>query len=111
MSYKIEWMKQSVYDEIYAVVKMIPRGKVATYGDVAALAGNPKMARVVGNALHVNPHPGIIPCHRVVNSQGFPSGSFAFGGPQRQKELLLEEGVTFIGEKVDMKHCRAWRIS
>lgn len=101
--------QKSVYEEIYDVVRLIPRGKVLTYGDVAFLAGNAKMARVVGNALHVNPCPGEIPCHRVVNSKGFPSGSFAFGGAKRQEALLREEGVRFVGEKVDMEQCR-WRF-
>jgi len=57
----------NTFEKIYEVVKSIPEGKVATYGQVALLAGNPRWARVVGYALHVNPEPGIIPCHRVVN--------------------------------------------
>lgn len=60
-------MAESTFDRIYAVVKRIPRGKVATYGQVAMLAGNPRWARAVGYALHANPEPGVIPCHRVLN--------------------------------------------
>ena len=54
----------NTFERIYAVVQTIPKGKVATYGQVALLAGNPRWARVVGYALHVNPKPGVIPCHR-----------------------------------------------
>ena len=58
------------FDRIYAVVKKIPRGTVASYGQVALLAGNPRWARVVGYALHVNPDPEGIPCYRVVTKDG-----------------------------------------
>ena len=68
----------NTFEKIYEVVKSIPKGKVATYGQVALLAGNPRWARVVGYALHVNPEPGIIPCHRVVNREGKVAPSFAF---------------------------------
>lgn len=88
---------------IYEAVKRIPKGKVATYGQVAEMAGNKKMARAVGNALHRNPEPGIIPCHRVVNSNGMLSGSFAFGGAYVQAELLKEEGVEVVKGKVELK--------
>ena len=87
-------MKTS-FDLIYDVVMNIPRGKVATYGLVARLAGNPRWARVVGYALHVNPRPGVIPCHRVVNRFGGLSPAFAFGGENMQRTLLEEEGVAF----------------
>ncbi len=80
------------------VVQRIPKGKVTTYGDVARLIGNPRMSRVVGYALHVNPDPANIPCHRVVNRFGEVSEAFAFGGGNRQYELLMEEGVGFDEE-------------
>ena len=86
-------MAESTFDRIYAVVKRIPRGKVATYGQVAMLAGNPRWARAVGYALHANPEPGVIPCHRVLNRFGKTAPAFAFGGEGRQAELLREEGV------------------
>lgn len=88
---------------IYEAVKKIPLGKVATYGQVALLAGDKKMARAVGNALHKNPEPGVIPCHRVVNSKGELAGEFAFGGPGRQAELLEAEGVSVVDGKVNLK--------
>lgn len=85
----------TVFEKIYKVVKNIPEGKVATYGQVAMLAGNPRWARVVGYALHNNPQPGVIPCHRVVNREGKVSPAFAFGGKNMQIELLTKEGITF----------------
>ena len=97
-------MKNS-FELIYDVVRRIPYGKVATYGQVAALAGNPRWSRVVGYALHVNPDPDTIPCFRVVNRFGEPSAAFAFGGINEQILLLKEEGVTFVDGRVDLsKH-------
>jgi len=91
------------FDRIYEVVKRIPYGKVATYGQVALLAGNPRWSRVVGYALHVNPDPDSIPCFRVVNRFGEPSSAFAFGGKNMQIMLLENEGVAFIDGRVDMR--------
>ena len=83
------------FDEVYNVVKKIPYGKVMSYGDIAELLGNKRMARQVGWALHVNPSPETIPCYRVVNRFGALSTAFAFGGINRQRELLEKEGVKF----------------
>ena len=80
-------------ERIYNVVRRIPKGCVATYGDIAMLAGNPRWSRVVGYALHVNPDPETIKCHRVVNRFGSVSSAFAFGGGNAQIQLLREEGV------------------
>ena len=88
---------------IYEAVKKIPRGKVATYGQIAALAGNTRMARAVGNALHHNPDPDNVPCYRVVNSRGELSGEFAFGGSGRQAKLLEADGIEVVDGKVDLK--------
>lgn len=85
----------NTFEKIYEVVKSIPKGKVATYGQVAFLAGNRHWARVVGYALHVNPEPGVIPCHRVVNREGRVAPGFAFGGEDVQKSMLEAEGVVF----------------
>ncbi len=94
----------NTFERIYEVVKAIPRGKVASYGQVAAYAGNPRWARVVGYALHVNPDPDNIPCFRVVTREGKLSEAFAFGGENRQRELLENEGVEFLPDgRVDMK--------
>lgn len=87
---------------IYEAVKRIPAGKVATYGQVAEMAGDRKMARAVGNALHKNPDPDNIPCYRVVNAKGELAGEFAFGGKDVQAKLLQDEGVMVINGKVDL---------
>lgn len=93
------------FERIYEVVKQIPLGKVSTYGQIALFAGNPRWARVVGYALHVNPNPEIIPCHRVVNRFGEVSSAFAFGGANRQIQLLQQEGISFTEEgRVDLKN-------
>jgi O-6-methylguanine DNA methyltransferase len=88
---------------IYEAVKKIPKGKVATYGQVAAMAGNPKMARVVGNALHKNPDPDSIPCYRVVNAKGELASEFVFGGAGVQAKLLKADGIVVENGKVDLK--------
>ncbi len=88
---------------IYDAVTRIPKGKVATYGQVAKMAGNEKMSRAVGNALHKNPKPGIIPCHRVVNSKGKLADEFAFGGKDIQANLLRAEGVEVKDGYVDLE--------
>ncbi len=94
----------NTFEKIYEVVKSIPKGKVATYGQVALLAGNPRWARVVGYALHINPEPGIIPCHRVVNREGRVAPAFAFGGDEIQRKLLEAEGVVFEKDgRIDLK--------
>ena len=91
---------------IYEAVKKIPKGKVATYADVAEMAGDRKMARAVGNALHKNPDPSTIPCHRVVNSKGELAGEYAFGGAWKQAQILESEGVEITEGKVNLKKYR-----
>ena len=88
---------------IYEAVKKISRGKVATYGQVAEMAGNKKMARAVGNALHKNPDPEKIPCYRVVNAKGELAGEFAFGGEGAQARLLQADGIAVVDGRVDLK--------
>lgn len=88
---------------IYEAVKKIPKGHVATYGQIAAMAGNPKMSRAVGNALHKNKDPDHIPCFRVVNAKGELSGAFAFGGEKMQAKLLRKDGIEVRDGKVDLK--------
>lgn len=100
---------KGAFGRIYEVVKLIPRGHVATYGQIAMLAGNPRWSRVVGYALHVNPDPAHIPCFRVVNRFGECSGSFAFGGSTAQRELLEADGTKLLADgRVDLKEC-LWR--
>ena len=87
---------------IYEAVKRIPKGCVATYAQVAELAGNKKMCRAVGNALHKNPNPDEIPCYRVVNAKGELSGAFAFGGADEQANRLRADGIEVIDGRVDL---------
>ena len=97
----------TTFEKVYEAVKSIPEGSVATYGQVAEAIGSRRLSRVVGYALHVNPEPGVIPCHRVMKKDGEVSGAFAFGGGRRQAELLREEGVGFADEThVDMERYR-----
>lgn len=97
----------STFDLVYAVVRRIPAGRVATYGQIAILIGNPRWSQVVGFALHANPDPDTIPCHRVVNRFGAVSEAFAFGGSNVQRELLLAEQVPFLPDgRVDLAACQ-----
>ncbi len=93
----------NTFERIYEVVKQIPYGQVATYGQIAALVGNRRLSRVVGYALHVNPDPEHIPCYRVVNRFGEVSKAFAFGGENRQVSLLEAEGIMFEDGKVNLE--------
>lgn len=89
-------------NRVFGVVRLIPRGKVSTYGQVARLIGAPRSARYVGYALHANPEPGTdpgsIPCHRVVFKDGRMATGFAFGGEDVQRSMLREEGIEFDDE-------------
>lgn len=85
--------ERGFFNEVYDFLLRVPKGKVVTYGQIATALGNPHMARQVGYALHVNPQPFVIPCHRVVNRFGRLAPAFAFGGQEIQAALLQEEGV------------------
>lgn len=94
----------TTFEKIYEQVKLIPYGKVATYGQIAIMAGNPHWSQVVGYALHVNPDPQNIRCYRVVNRFGEVSKAFAFGGENEQIALLRAEGVEVDENgRVDLK--------
>lgn len=95
----------NLFEKIFEHVALIPKGKVATYGQIANLVGS-KDARKVGWALHGNKDPIKYPCHRVVNKQGKLSPSYVFGGLDEQKIKLLNEGVIFKNEDtVDLEKC------
>jgi O-6-methylguanine DNA methyltransferase len=98
----------SFSERVHKIVQKIPVGKVATYGQVARLAGNPRAARAVGAVMRCNPNAKVTPCHRVVAATGHLTG-YAFGkGVTTKKQILLKEGVVFLGDKVDLKKSR-WR--
>ena len=100
-------MASALTERIYEVVRSIPLGRVATYGQVARLAGAPRAPRFVGQALHRNPHPIETPCHRVVFAAGSLATNFGFGGPEAQRSLLEGEGVGFLDSThVDMERFR-----
>lgn len=100
--------KMTAFEQaVYRVTKQIPFGKVATYLDIAKALGKPKAARAVGNALHKNPLMIIIPCHRVVNSQGGLAVNFGYQGYQGHQELLESEGVNVVNHHVDLSIYRA----
>ena len=92
----------NTFEKIYEIVKQIPKGKVATYGQIARLTGNPHLSQVVGYALHVNPDTKNIPCYRVVNRFGEVSKAFAFGGENAQIALLEEDGIEVTEGKVNL---------
>ena len=97
-------MNMSFYQKVYEIVREIPKGKVATYGQIAHMLGSPRASRAVGYALHFNPEPIKIPCHRVVNREGRLAPGFVFGGPEVQKQLLEQEGVEVSEDMyVDLK--------
>jgi len=88
--------------KVYAVIRKIPKGKVATYGQVAGLAGSPGAARAVGMCMKVNPDAPHTPCHRIVASDGSMKGYSAAGGIAKKKSMLLSEGVFFKRDRVDL---------
>ncbi|MCL2094782.1 MGMT family protein [Candidatus Saccharibacteria bacterium] len=103
-----ELQKLPLSEAVYIVCALIPRGKVATYGQIAFLIGRPKASRAVGGALHRNPNPETTPCHRVVNRAGRLAPNFAFDGPEEQAARLIAEGVEVVNLYVDLD-CYLWR--
>jgi len=95
-------MKPSFKESAYEITKLIPVGKVATYGQLAQLVGNPKAARAIGMFMKTNPNAPIVPCHRVVASDGNLTGYSAGEGVSTKKQMLLKEGVLFINNRVDL---------
>lgn len=94
---------------IWQTVRIIPRGKVATYGEIASEAGFPGQARLVGYALHALPAGSKVPWHRIVNAQGkisFPPDSRAH---LEQKKRLVNEGIVFIRDRIDLKRYGVFR--
>jgi methylated-DNA-protein-cysteine methyltransferase related protein len=96
-------MVETFTARVYTIAATIPKGTVATYGQLAKLAGNPKAARAVGMAMSCNTDTKKVPCHRVVSSTGVLTG-YAFGGVSKKKALLQKEGITFNKNRVDLAH-------
>ncbi len=97
------------FARVYDLVARIPRGRVATYGQIARMLGAPRSARIVGWAMHGNPHGRRVACHRVVQQGGSCSPNFRAGDPGAQRRLLEREGVRFrLDGRVDML-AHQWR--
>jgi methylated-DNA-protein-cysteine methyltransferase related protein len=95
---------EKYFEKVYAIVLQIPKGKVATYGQIAAILGSPRNARIVGWAMNSAPENINIPCHRVVNKAGDLSPEYVFGNKAIQQIMLEQEGITFKSDgKIDMK--------
>ena len=108
---RTEWCameREGFFERTYELVRQIPRGRVASYGQIAAMLGQPRKARFVGFAMHASPGQAAgVPCHRVVFKDGSLAAGYAFGGPSVQRQLLEEEGVVFLPDgRVDMSTCR-----
>jgi methylated-DNA-[protein]-cysteine S-methyltransferase len=95
-------MNSPFRDMVYTLTKQIPKGKVATYQQLASLAGSPGAARAVGMCMKENPNAPVVPCHRVVASNGKLTGYSAGEGISTKKQMLIKEGVSFTGDKVDL---------
>jgi methylated-DNA-[protein]-cysteine S-methyltransferase len=107
-SNELESNSEHIKNEVYNILLKIPAGKVSTYGDIAKALGHPKAARLVGQILHDNPNPVIVPCHRVIHSDG-RLGGYAYGS-ERKRELLENEGIRFCdsheGYLEEFQKCR-----
>lgn len=86
---------------VYEITSHIPKGKVATYGQIARLVRKPRAARMVGHYMKINPHAPRVPCHRVVGASGVLTG-YSLGGVDVKQKLLKKEGVEFIGNRVNL---------
>lgn len=93
-------------EKVYEFLTTIPKGKVVTYGQIAECLGNKSLSRVVGNILHNNPDEEKYPCYKVVDRNGNLSKYFAFGGIEKQKEKLENDGITVNDYKVDLNKYR-----
>jgi methylated-DNA-protein-cysteine methyltransferase-like protein len=101
-------VQEGYFERVYELVRQIPAGRVATYGQLAAMLGNPRGARTVGFAMHASPGMAKgVPCHRVVFRDGGLAPGFAFGGPCEQRRMLEAEGVRFLANgRVDLARCQ-----
>jgi len=102
-------MNNRFKNKVYQLTRLIPKGKVATYGQLAKLSGKPKAARAVGVFMKNNPDAPIVPCHRVVASDGKLTGYSGIGGITQKKKMLIAEGVFFKGNKIDLLRSQ-WKI-
>ena len=101
--------KAQFFDDVYEIVAQIPTGKIMTYGQIGLLLGSPHFARQVGQAMYHAPENLKLPCHRVINSKGELAPEYVFGGQEKQRKMLADEGVYFKANgTVDLKRS-LWR--
>lgn len=94
-------MDDSFYDQVYEVVRLIPKGRVTSYGAIAKALGTAKSSRMVGHAMaYAGTSKPKVPAHRVVNSNGLLTGRFHFSPPSLMQELLEKEGLKIENDKV-----------
>jgi methylated-DNA-protein-cysteine methyltransferase related protein len=91
--------EKSFFEDVYAIVKLIPKGRVSTYGAIANYLGTKMSARMVGWAMNAS-HSRVIPAHRVLNRNGVLTGKHHFAYPEQMKELLEQEGIVVIQDQV-----------
>jgi methylated-DNA-protein-cysteine methyltransferase-like protein len=103
--------KESFFDKVYTIVKKIPYGKVTTYGLIARYLGTPKSARMVGYAMNSSHKFSDIPAHRVVNRNGLLTGRHHFFGSSLMQELLENEGIIIIDNKIENFNDILWNPS
>lgn len=101
-------MKKTFKEKIYELCRAIPKGKVATYGQLAKLAGKPKAARAVGAYMRMNSDAPNTPCHRIVAANGELTGYSGRGGVAEKKKMLLIERIHFKGNRVDLQRSQ-WK--
>jgi methylated-DNA-protein-cysteine methyltransferase-like protein len=94
-------MKDSFYDQVFEITRLVPKGRVTSYGAIAKALGAAGSARMVGYAMSNAgiAHPKV-PAHRVVNSSGLLTGKFHFSPPELMQELLEKEGITVVNDKI-----------
>lgn len=95
--------RKAMKEQVYRILREIPKGKVVTYGQIAVMLGNNHYARAVGNILHANPNGEKNPCYKALNSKGRLACQYAFGGIEKQKEKLEADGIEVVDYKVDLK--------
>lgn len=92
-----------IKEKVFEYLRTVPKGRVVTYGQIAEHFGNKKAARAVGNMLHQNPDMYMYPCYKVVNRDGRLTKNYVFGGIEKQKELLENDGIQVVDYKVDLR--------
>ena len=93
-------MASEFFDRVYRVVRLIPEGRVSTYGHIARFLGTGRSARVVGYAMNASHNDPSVPAHRVVNRKGLLTGKHFFGGSTVMEDLLASEGVIIIDDEI-----------